>query len=156
MLLLRDFIVSTTALGRASQLPERAPGAPVPSVPMLLKHDLSNNLIRPQALRRAAALACRYGERHSFHPNGRSGRPANSAAVSGRFRRDRNRIIAHFGFRETPTVSEIIVCFFLGRETIICTGELGMARWHEHLLAAMPKSERPAEFSNCRSSGSLN
>ena len=123
---------------------------------MLLKHDLSNNLIRPQALRRAAALACRYGERHSFHPNGRSGRPANSAAVSGRFRRDRNRIIAHFGLMESPTVSEIIVCFFLGRETIICTGKPGMARWHEHLLAAMPKSERPAEFSNCRSTGSLN
>ena len=71
------------------------------------------------------------------------------------------RITAHFGFMETPTISEIIAScgindfvideqktsFFLGRETIICTGKPGMARWREHLFAAMSRhAQRPAEF----------
>jgi KUP system potassium uptake protein len=71
------------------------------------------------------------------------------------------RIIAHFGFMETPTISEIIGCcamqdfvieeqkasFFLGRETIVCTGKPGMARWREHLFVAMSlHAQRPAEY----------
>ena len=71
------------------------------------------------------------------------------------------RIIAHFGFMETPTIGEVIECcamkdfvieeqktsFFLGRETIICTGKPGMARWREHLFVAMSRhAQRPAEF----------
>ena len=71
------------------------------------------------------------------------------------------RIIAHFGFMETPTIGEIIECcvmkdfvieeqkttFFLGRETIICTGKPGMARWREHLFVAMSRhAQRPVEF----------
>ena len=71
------------------------------------------------------------------------------------------RIIAHFGFMETPTIGEIIECcamkdfvieeqktsFFLGRETIICTAKPGMARWREHLFVAMSHhAQTPAEF----------
>jgi KUP system potassium uptake protein len=71
------------------------------------------------------------------------------------------RIIAHFGFMETPTIGEVIDCcamkdfvieeqktsFFLGRETIISTGKPGMARWREHLFVAMSRhAQRPAEF----------
>jgi KUP system potassium uptake protein len=62
---------------------------------------------------------------------------------------------------ETPTIGEVIACcalkdfmieeqkatFFLGRETIISTGKPGMARWREHLFAAMSRhTQRPAEF----------
>jgi KUP system potassium uptake protein len=71
------------------------------------------------------------------------------------------RIIAHFGFMETPTISEIIGCcamkdfiieeqktsFFLGRETIVCTRKPGMTRWRKFLFAAMSRhAQRPAEF----------
>jgi K+ transporter len=71
------------------------------------------------------------------------------------------RIIAHFGFMETPTIGEVIescalknfvieeqkASFFLGRETIIPTQKPGMARWREHLFVAMTQhAQRPAEF----------
>jgi KUP system potassium uptake protein len=71
------------------------------------------------------------------------------------------RIIAHFGFMETPTIGDVIqscalkdfvieehkTSFFLGRETVIPTAEPGMARWREHLFVAMAQhAQRPAEF----------
>jgi K+ transporter len=71
------------------------------------------------------------------------------------------RIIAHFGFMETPTIGEVIqsyalkdfvieehkTSFFLGRATIIPTGKSRMARWREHLFVAMSHhAQRPAEF----------
>jgi len=37
--------------------------------------------------------------------------------------------------------------FFLGRETLVCTGKPGMARWHKHPFAAMSRhAQRPAEL----------
>ena len=71
------------------------------------------------------------------------------------------RIIAHFGFMETPTISEIIACcamhgfvideqktsFFLGSETIVSTRKPGMSRWREHLFVVMSRhAQRPAQF----------
>lgn len=62
---------------------------------------------------------------------------------------------------ETPTIGDVVqscalkdfvieeykTSFFLGRETIIPTGEPGMARWREHLFVAMSHhAQRPAEF----------
>ena len=71
------------------------------------------------------------------------------------------RIIAHFGFMETPSIREILDCcerqnlvieeqktsFFLGLETIVCKGKAGMSRWREHLFAGMSRhAQKPAEF----------
>jgi KUP system potassium uptake protein len=71
------------------------------------------------------------------------------------------RVVAHFGFMETPSLSEVIECcalknfmieeektsFFLGREILVCTNKPGMARWHKSLYSAMSRvAQRPAEF----------
>ncbi|MGB7837736.1 MAG: potassium transporter Kup [Terrimicrobiaceae bacterium] len=154
MLSLRDLIVSTTALGRESGLPARVPGtalflsARAEGAPMSLLHNLKHNRVlhernivltvvtdRVPYVRRAARVHIRNLPENFF------------------------RIIAHFGFMETPAMSEIIAScaaknfiieeqktsFFLGLETIVC--KPGMARWREHLFAAMSRhAQKPAEF----------
>ena len=154
MLSLRDLIVSTTALGRESGLPLRVPGTALflsarsEGAPMSLLHNLKHNRVlhernivltvvtdRVPYVRRAARVHIRNLPENVF------------------------RIIAHFGFMETPAMSEIIAScaaknfiieeqktsFFLGLETIVC--KPGMARWREHLFAAMSRhAQKPAEF----------
>jgi len=71
------------------------------------------------------------------------------------------RIVAHYGFMESPNVPEVLryckdqganidltqVTYFLGQETIIATDQPGMAIWREELFAFMSRnSERPSEF----------
>ena len=71
------------------------------------------------------------------------------------------RVIAHYGFMESPSVPEIIgVCkeqgfdfdpdnatYFVGTETIIANDRPGMALWREKLFAFMSRNaERPTEF----------
>jgi KUP system potassium uptake protein len=71
------------------------------------------------------------------------------------------RVIAHFGFMETPTINEVIECcalkdfiieeqktsFILGREILVCTDKPGMPRWQKFLYVAMNRhAQRPAEF----------
>ena len=156
MLSLRDLVVSTTALGRESGLPARVPGTAVflaaqpKGAPLSLLHNLKHNRV----LHERNIVLTIVTDRTPYVP--KDSRIEIKDLSEGFF-----RIIAHFGFMETPTISEIIECcamkdfvieeqkssFFLGRETIICTKKPGMARWREHLFVAMSRhAQRPAEF----------
>ena len=136
MLSLRDLIVSTTALGRDSGLPARVPGTAVflagqpKGAPISLLHNLKHNRV----LHERNIVLTILTDRIPYVP--KDARIEIKDLSDGFF-----RIIAHFGFMETPTISEIIECcamkdfvieeqktsFFLGRETIICTRSLV---WH--------------------------
>ncbi|HEX9943274.1 MAG TPA: potassium transporter Kup [Thermoanaerobaculia bacterium] len=71
------------------------------------------------------------------------------------------RVIAHYGFMETPGVPEVLellkekglelhamsTTFFLSRENLIPSKKPGMAFWRETLFAAMTRNaQRPPEF----------
>jgi KUP system potassium uptake protein len=71
------------------------------------------------------------------------------------------RVVASFGFMETPHISEVIraadaaglpiqldrTTFFIGRERIVVTGKGSMAKWREHLFVFLSKhSENAADF----------
>ncbi len=71
------------------------------------------------------------------------------------------RVVAKYGFMETPDIQDILnvleengitapdVTYFLGRETLIATGLPGMAIWREHLFAFMSRnSERATAYFN--------
>ena len=156
MLSLRDLIVSTTAFGRESGLPVRVPGTAVflagqpKGAPIPLLHNLKHNRV----LHERNIVLTIVTDRIPYVPK-------DSRIEIKDLSESFFRIIAHFGFMETPTISEIIECcamkdfvieeektsFFLGRETIICTRKPGMARWREHLFVAMSRhAQRPAEF----------
>ena len=156
MLSLRDLIVSTTALGRDCGLPARVPGTAVflagqpKGAPIALLHNLKHNRV----LHERNIVLTIVTDRIPYVPK-------DSRIEIKDLSENFFRIIAHFGFMETPTISEIIECcamkdfvieeektsFFLGRETIICTRKPGMARWREHLFVAMSRhAQRPAEF----------
>jgi KUP system potassium uptake protein len=156
MLSLRDLIISTTALGRDSGLPARVPGTAVflagqpKGAPIPLLHNLKHNRV----LHERNIVLTIVTDRVPYVS--KDSRIEIKDLSQGFF-----RVIAHFGFMETPTISEIIECcakknfvieeqktsFFLGRETIICTRKPGMAKWREHLFVAMSRhAQRPAEF----------
>ena len=156
MLSLRDLITSTTALGRESGLPARVPGTAVffaeqpKGAPIPLLHNLKHNRV----LHERNIVLTILTDRIPYVA--KDARIEIKDLTHGFF-----RIIAHFGFMETPTIGEVIECcamkdfvieelktsFFLGRETIICTGQPGMARWREHLFVAMSHhAQTPAQF----------
>ena len=156
MLSLRDLITSTTALGRESGLPARVPGTAVffagqpKGAPIPLLHNLKHNRV----LHERNIVLTILTDRIPYVA--KDTRIEIKDLSHGFF-----RIIAHFGFMETPTIGEIIECcvmkdfvieeqktsFFLGRETIICTAKPGMARWREHLFVALSHhAQTPAEF----------
>jgi KUP system potassium uptake protein len=71
------------------------------------------------------------------------------------------RVVASFGFMETPHIDEVIrastaaglpihrdrTTFFVGKERIVVTGQEGMAEWREHLFVFLSKhSENAADF----------
>ena len=71
------------------------------------------------------------------------------------------RVIASFGFMESPHIDEVIraaatqglaihrdkTTFFVGKERIVVTAKAGMAPWREHLFAFLSKnSENAADF----------
>ena len=71
------------------------------------------------------------------------------------------RIVASFGFMETPHIDEVIraaaaaglaihrerTTFFVGKERIVVTSKAGMAIWREHLFVFLSKhSENAADF----------
>jgi KUP system potassium uptake protein len=73
------------------------------------------------------------------------------------------RIIANFGFMETPQIDEVIraaaeagltihrdrTTFFVGKERIVVTSAAGMAIWREHLFVFLSKhAENAADFFN--------
>jgi len=73
------------------------------------------------------------------------------------------RVVAKYGFMETPDIKEILVAcaarglalnlpditFFLGRETLIASQRPGMAVWREHLFSFMTKNaERATAYFN--------
>ena len=156
LLSLRDFVISTTALGRESGLPARVPGTAVflsaraQGAPMSLLHNLKHNRV----LHERNIVLTIATDRVPYVPG--ASRVEIKDLSQGFF-----RIIAHFGFMETPSIREIIDCcakrnfvieeqktsFFLGLETIVCKGKAGMPRWREHLFAAMSRhAQKPAEF----------
>lgn len=72
-----------------------------------------------------------------------------------------HRVVASFGFMETPHIDEVIratnaagltiqrdrTTFFVGKERIIVTGKGGMAEWREHIFVFLSKhSENAADF----------
>ncbi|HET9524509.1 MAG TPA: potassium transporter Kup [Terrimicrobiaceae bacterium] len=156
MLSLRDLIVSTTALGRESGLPARVPGTalflsarPV-GAPMSLLHNLKHNRVLHERNIVLTVVTVRVPHVPRAERVEIKNLPENFF-----------RIIAHFGFMETPAMSEIIAScaaknfvideqktsFFLGLETIVCTNKPGMTRWRGHLFAAMSRhAQKPAEF----------
>ena len=156
MLSLRDLITSTTALGRESGLPARVPGTAVffagqpKGAPVPLLHNLKHNRV----LHERNIVLTILTDRIPYVA--KDARIEIKDLSHGFF-----RIIAHFGFMESPTIGEIVECcamkdfvieeqktsFFLGHETIICTAKPGMARWREHLFVAMSHhAQTPAEF----------
>ena len=71
------------------------------------------------------------------------------------------RIVASFGFMETPHIDEVILAaaqkglpihrdrttFFVGKERIVVTAKAGMAMWREHLFVFLSKhAENAADF----------
>jgi KUP system potassium uptake protein len=71
------------------------------------------------------------------------------------------RLVASFGFMETPHINEVVraaaaqglvihperTTFFVGRERIVVTGKAGMAQWREHIFVFLSKhSENAADF----------
>jgi KUP system potassium uptake protein len=71
------------------------------------------------------------------------------------------RVVASFGFMETPSIHEVALAaeaaglpinlekttFFVGRERIVVTGKAGMAQWREHIFVFLSKhSENAADF----------
>jgi KUP system potassium uptake protein len=156
LLSLQDLVISTTALGRESGLPARVPGTAVffsarpQGAPLPLLHNLKHNRV----LHERNIVLTVFTDRVPHVP--RASRVEIRDLSHNFF-----RIIARFGFMETPTIREIIASceakdfiieeqktsFFLGLETIVCTAKPGMARWREHLFAAMSRhAQKPAEF----------
>ena len=71
------------------------------------------------------------------------------------------RVVASFGFMETPHIDEVIraaglkglvinrdkTTFFVGKERIVVSAKFGMAEWREHLFVFLSKhSENAADF----------
>lgn len=68
------------------------------------------------------------------------------------------RVIAHYGFMDSPNVVDIVercrlagldlrmdeITFFLGRETLIASANPGMAIWREHLFSFMSRNAQRA------------
>lgn len=72
-----------------------------------------------------------------------------------------HRVVASFGFMETPHIDEVLramnaaglpihrerTTFFVGKERIVVTGTGGMAEWREHIFVFLSKhSENAADF----------
>lgn len=71
------------------------------------------------------------------------------------------RVTGHYGFMQRPNVTRLLrhcaplgldlnaeeSTFFLGREVIVASGRLGMARWRENIFAVASKlAEQPASY----------
>jgi KUP system potassium uptake protein len=105
MLSLRDLITSTTALGRESGLPARVPGTAVffaeqpQGAPIPLLHNLKHNRV----LHERNIVLTILTDRIPYVA--KDVRIEIKDLAHGFF-----RIIAHFGFMETPTIGEVIEC----------------------------------------------
>jgi KUP system potassium uptake protein len=153
---LREFVASTSLHGRHSVVPARVPGTAVflagqpRGTPGPLLHNLKHNKVLHE---RNVVLTMRTDRIPYVSKLSR----VDIDDLSEGF----YRVVAHFGFMETPTLSEVIECcalknfvleeqktsFFLGREILVCTNKPGMARWHKSLYSAMSRiAQRPAEF----------
>jgi len=68
------------------------------------------------------------------------------------------RVVAHYGFMETPDVEQLVerccrdqfteeaadVTYYLGRPTLLPTGPAGMMKWRKHLYVFLARNSRPA------------
>ncbi len=153
---LREFVASTSSHGQHSAVPARVPGTAVflagqpRGTPGSLLHNLKHNKVLHE---RNVILTIRTDRIPYVSKLSR----LEIHDLSHGF----YRVVAHFGFMETPSLSEVIQCcalknfiieeektsFFLGREILVCTNKPGMARWHKSLYSAMNRlAQRPAEF----------
>jgi KUP system potassium uptake protein len=153
---LREFIATTASHGQRRTVPARVPGTAVflagqpRGTPVSLLHNLKHNKVLHERNIVLTILTARipYVSKLS--------RVEIDDLSHGFY-----RVVAHFGFMETPTICEVLECcalkdfiieeektsFFLGREILVCTHKPGMARWHKFLYAAMSRhAQRPAEF----------
>ncbi|HEY5742018.1 MAG TPA: KUP/HAK/KT family potassium transporter, partial [Terrimicrobiaceae bacterium] len=153
---LREFVASVASPERHSSVPARVPGTAVflagqaQGTPVPLLHNLKHNKVLHERNIVLTILTDRipYVSRLS--------RIEIRDLSKGFY-----RVVAHFGFMETPTISEVIACcalkefvieeqktsFFLGREILVCTNKPGMPRWHKFVYSAMSRhAQRPAEF----------
>jgi KUP system potassium uptake protein len=153
---LREFVASMTSERQHSIIPTRVPGTAVflagqpRGTPGPLLHNLKHNKVLHE---RNIVLTIRTDRIPYVSKLSR----VEITDLSHGF----YRVVAHFGFMETPTLSEVIescglkncvieedkTSFFLGREILVCTNKPGMARWHKSLYSAMSRvAQRPAEF----------
>ena len=153
---LREFVASTTSERQHSTIPVRVRGTAVflagqpRGTPGSLLHNLKHNKVLHE---RNIVLTIRTDRIPYVSKLSR----VEITDLSHGF----YRVVAHFGFMETPTLSEVIescalknfvieeekTSFFLGREILVCTNKPGMARWHKSLYAGMSRvAQRPAEF----------
>jgi KUP system potassium uptake protein len=153
---LREFIASTVSLRPPPKVPVRVPGTAVflagqpRGTPVSLLHNLKHNKVLHERNIVLTILTDRipYVSKLSR---------IEIKDLSHEF----YRVIAHFGFMETPTINEVIECcalkdfiieeqktsFILGREILVCTDKPGMPRWQKFLYVAMSRhAQRPAEF----------
>jgi KUP system potassium uptake protein len=153
---LGEFVASTTSQRQHSAIPARVPGTAVflagqpRGTPGSLLHNLKHNKVLHE---RNVVLTIRTDQIPYVSKLSR----VEITDLSKGF----YRVVAHFGFMETPSLSEVIescalknfvieeekTSFFLGREILVCTNKPGMARWHKSLYSAMSRlAQRPAEF----------
>jgi KUP system potassium uptake protein len=153
---LRQFVASTASERQHAVIPARVPGTAVflagqpRGTPGSLLHNLKHNKVLHE---RNVVLTIRTDRIPYVSKLGR----VEITDLSHGF----YRVVAHFGFMETPTLSGVIACcalknfiieekktsFFLGREILVCINKPGMARWHKSLYSGMSRlAQRSAEF----------
>jgi KUP system potassium uptake protein len=153
---LREFVASTASERQHSALPARVSGTAVflagqpRGTPGSLLHNLKHNKVLHE---RNVVLTIRTDRIPYVSKLSR----VEITDLSHGF----YRVVAHFGFMETPSLGDVIeacalkdfvieeekTSFFLGREILVCTNRPGMARWHKALYSAMNRlAQRPAEF----------
>jgi KUP system potassium uptake protein len=90
--------------------------------------------------------------------------PENDRFVIEKLQLGFYRVIAHYGFMDTPDIPKAIAIlkdvahlkfdldeatYFLGRETLIASEKPGMAIWREHLFSFMSRNaQRATQFFN--------
>jgi KUP system potassium uptake protein len=84
--------------------------------------------------------------------------PASERAIVEPLGEGFYRIVARYGFMQSPNVRDVMACsepmgirirpndtsYYLGREQLLPTGRSGMARWRKKLFVIMARNARAA------------
>ncbi len=115
-------------------------------VPSILLHHLKHNKVLHE---RVVVLSIAKPDRPFV--------PAAESVVLTTLENGFYRVVAHFGFMETPSIPVVLercaalglemklaeTTFFLGRETLLIGTKRGMARWRKRLFAFMSRNATP-------------